>query len=169
MLAELIRHDYSFPFGEARIKLRYSLAAFLELEKQGIIYSDIFFENLPAVVVIAFFKAGLTEKLPEKTVGEIVECVGVEVIWEYCRAAMEKALPKKDPLIIPDLSKNAEKNGEFSFVRLRTLIVDIMRKSEEFFWSSTLAELLERWQEYAYAMGYAKPPEKVQMTDTEGM
>lgn len=167
MLAELIRQDYSFPFGEARIRLRYSLADFLELEKRDLFYMDIFAEELSYVVIMTFFKVGLVDKLPDKTIEEIIECAGITNIWDDCRAAMRRSIPEKDPLIIPDLS--GDKQGEFSFVRLRTLIVDIMRKSEEFFWNSTLAELISRWQEYAYAMGYAKPPEKVQMRDTEGM
>ena len=166
MLAGLLRQDYSFPFGEAKIVLRYSLADFLELEKRGFPYSDIFAEKLTAGEIVEFFEIGLVEKLPRKTVAGIIECVGIETIWEHCRAAMEQSLPKKDPLIIPD---HSDKNGEFSFLRLRTLVVDIMGKSEEFFWDSTLAELLTRWQDYAEAMGYAKPPERVQMYDTEGM
>ena len=46
---------------------------------------------------------------------------------------------------------------------------DVMKKPEEFFWGSTLRELLARWQGYAVAKGYAKEPERVQMFDTEGM
>ena len=167
MFAELLRQDYTFPFGEAEITLRYSLADLLALEQRGIAYSEIFADRLIGERILTFFEIGLVEDLPAETVEKIVGCVGVEAVWEYCRAAMEQALPKKDPLIIPDFS---EKSGEeFSFLRLRTLIVDIMGKSEEFFWDSTLAELLTRWQDYAVAMGYAKPPERVQMYDTEGM
>lgn len=167
MLAELLRRDYAFPFGEASIALRYSLSDFLALEQQGISYADIFAEKLTARTIFAFFAVGTVDDIPAEKLGEIIECVGPETIWTHCRAAMKEALPKKDPLIIPDLS---EKSGEeFSFFRLRTLIVDIMGKPEEFFWDSTLAELISRWQEYAVAMGYAKPPERVQLYDTEGM
>lgn len=166
MLAELEQRRYEFDFGGAVIALRYTLADFLALEKLGITYMDIFADKLTADKILEFFKAGLVEKLPDETLERVADCVGFEAVWDHCRAAMEQALPKRDPLVIPDPS--AEK-GEFSFVRLRALVCDVMGKSEEFFRGSTLAELLERWQEYAYAMGYAKPPQRVQMYDDEGM
>ena len=166
MLAELEQRRYEFDFGGVVIAMRYTLADFLALEKSGIAYLDIFAAKLTADKIMAFFCAGLVGELPDEMIEKLVECVGFEVIWDHCRAAMEMALPKRDPLVIPDSS--AEK-GEFSFLRLRALVCDVMGKSEEFFWGSTLVELLERWQEYAVAMGYAKPPQRVQRYDEEGM
>ena len=64
---------------------------------------------------------------------------------------------------------HGEDPGEADMKRLRGLICDIMRKPEEFFWSSTLRELVERWQAVAIAKGYMKKPERMQMFDTEGM
>lgn len=166
MLAELERQHYEFDFGGAVIAMRYTLADFLALEKLGIGHMDIFAEKLTADKILEFFKAGLVGELPGEMIEKLVECVGFEAIWDHCRAAMELALPKPDPTVIPDFS--AEK-GDLSFLRLRALICDVMGKSEEFFWGSTLAELMERWQEYAVAMGYAKPPQRVQRYDEEGM
>ncbi len=166
MLTELEQQRYEFEFGGVVIAMRYSLADFLALEKLGIGYMDIFAEKLTAEKILTFFMIGLTEKMSDETIEKFVECVGFEALWNHSRSAMEQAFPKPDPLVIPEFS--AEK-GEFSFLRLRALVCDVMGKSEEFFWNSTLAELLERWQEYAYAMGYAKPPQRVQRYDEEGM
>ena len=62
-----------------------------------------------------------------------------------------------------------EHSGEPDMKQLRGLICDIMRKPEEFFWSSTMRELVERWTAFAVAKGYMKKPERMQMFDTEGM
>lgn len=167
VLTELEQQRYEFDFGGAVIAMRYTLADFLALEKLGIAYMDLFAEKLTADKILEFFKAGLVGELPGEMIEKLVECVGFEVIWGHCRSAMEQALPKHDPSILPKpRSANA---GEFSFARLRALVCDVMGKSEEFFWGSTLAELLERWQEYAVAMGYAEEPERILEYDDEGM
>ena len=167
MLAELEQQRYEFDFGGVMIAMRYTLADFLALEKLGIAYMDIFAEKLTADKILEFFYVGLVEKLPDEVIEKLVECVGFEMIWEYCRGAMEQALPKRDPSIL--YKPRPADHGEFSFARLRALVCDVMGKSEEFFWGSTLAELLERWQEYAVAMGYAEEPERIMEYDDEGM
>ena len=60
-------------------------------------------------------------------------------------------------------------DGNPDMKRLRCLICDVMRKPEEFFWASTLRELIERWQAFAAVKGYAKEPERVVRFATEGM
>lgn len=166
MLTELERKQYAFEFGETVIAMRYTLADLLALEKLGISYLDVFADRLTADKILAFFAAGIVEELPEDMPAKIAESVGFEEIWEHCRAAMLISLPQRDPKIVPRARKN---EGEFSFVRMRTLICDVMGKPEEFFWDSTLAELLSRWQEYAVAMGYAEEPERIMEYDEEGM
>lgn len=166
MLTELERRQYTFDFGEAVIALRYTLADLLELEKLGISYLDVFEDKLAADKILTFFAAGLVGELPDETITKLVDCVGFEAVWEHCRAAMLLSLPKRDPAIVPKPRANS---GEFSFIRLRALICDVMGKPEGFFWDSTLAELLERWQEYAVAMGYSEEPERILEYDEEGM
>lgn len=167
MLSELEREFFSFEFGEAKIAMRFSLADFLALEKLGINYMEVFGEKLAAWKIKAFFRIGLCEDFPENTVAGMLDTLGYEKVWELCRAAMELALPKADPWEIPDFSE--KRTGEFSFYRLRTLVCDVMGKSEDFFRDSTLSELLKRWEDYAVAMGYKKPRERVQKYDTEGL
>ena len=97
--------------------------------------------------------------------GIMREC-GAMRVWEEIRAAVLLALPERDPLALDF----PEETGEaMDYRRLRCLVCDVMRKPEEFFWSSTIRELVERWQDFAVVKGFAKKPERMQMFDTEGM
>ena len=77
------------------------------------------------------------------------------------------SFPKRDESVVQ--KPPSPNDEEFSFARLRTLICDVMGKSDEFFWNSTLRELIDRWREYAVAMGYSEEPERVLEVDEEGM
>lgn len=167
MLAELLPQSVRFKFGEGVIELRFTLRSFLELEKRGLKYSDIFEERVSGKTILEFFRAGLVLPIEDEKLPQIAEIVGYETLWNYCLQAVLQAFPKREENVVhKPPSPNDE---EFSFVRLRVLICDIMGKSEDFFWSSTLGELLERWTEYARAMGYAEEPERILEFDDEGM
>lgn len=167
MLTELLPRGFSFKFGECEIELRFTLRSFLELEKRGLNYADIFAETVSGHVILEFFKAGLSEKIPDEKLGEIADILGYETLWNYCLQAVLQAFPAPEENVV---RKPPSPNDEpFSFVRLRTLICDVMGKSEDFFWNSTLGELTERWTEYARAMGYAEEPERILEYDEEGM
>lgn len=167
MLTELLPKKYSFNIGESVISMRYTLAALLSLEQQGLAFSDIFNEKLKASEILEFFKAGLCEEFDDEHLAKIVYIVGFEKLWEHCVNAMTVAFPEPEKNVVP---KPPNPNDEeFSFTRLRVLICDVMGKSEDFFWQSTPAELISRWLEYAYSMGYAEPPEKILEFDVEGM
>lgn len=167
MLSELLKKSYSFKCGECEISLRYTLAALLSLEEQGLTFSDIFKEKLTGDEILKFFSAGLCEKLPEEYILKIADTLGYEKLWGYCAEAMLEAFPKPEKNVVP--RPQSPEDEEFSFLRLRALICDVMGKSEEFFWSSTLAELIVRWHEYAIAMGYVEEPERILEFDYEGM
>lgn len=167
MLTELLPKKYSFNIGESVISMRYTLAALLSLEQQGLSYEQIFDDKLTAREILEFFKAGLCEDFDDEYVEKIAYIVGFEKLWEHCINAMILAFPQPEKNVVP---KPPNPNDEeFSFVRLRVLICDVMGKSEDFFWQSTPAELISRWLEYAYSMGYAEPPEKILEFDVEGM
>ena len=167
MLSELLPRAYSFNFGEARLSLRYDMRALLTLERAGLDYSEVFSDTADGGRVLAFFTAGLREDIGSERARDIMRAAGPGDIWRHCRQAVLLALPEPDPLLLPDTS--TKKSGGNEYLRLRALICDVMGKPEEFFWGSTLRELLSRWQEYAIAKGYMKPPERVQMYDEEGM
>lgn len=168
-LGELVPASYSFVYGEAQLNLRYDMAAILALEKDGLDYNVIFAEKITGVAVLAFFRAGLVEEIGESREISLVADIGIDNIWEHCRRAVQLALPEYDPLVIPDTKAKLSNDGKPDYKRLRTLVCDVMRKPDDFFWKSTLRELLQRWQDFAVAKGYAKPPERVQLYDTEGM
>lgn len=166
MLAELVPQSYELPFGEARLCLRFDMNALLRLEREGLQFENIFADEISGVTLLKFLRAGLTEQIGEEREIAVADVLGIPALWAHLREAVALSLPEYDPLIIPD---NSPSDGELDFGRLRTLVCDIMRKPEEFFWESTLRELLSRWQSFAVAKGYAEPPKKVQMYDTEGM
>lgn len=167
-LSELLPHEYSFDFGTAQLKLRYDMTALLSLEREGLEYKAIFANEITAATVLAFLHAGLTEDIGKEREIAVMTTLGIEKTWEHCRAAVVLSLPKYDPLVIPEENRSTN-DGNMDYSRLRSLICDVMQKDEEFFWRSTLSELLQRWQDYAVLKGYAKPPKKVQLYDTEGM
>ena len=165
-LAELVPQRLEFKFGSAVLHLRYDMAALLELEQNGYDYADIFGEE-NEIMAAAFFKAGLAEDIGEDRRKTLFSVVGAKDVTALCRSAMLLALPEPDPLLIPQ--PHNDEGGEADYGRLLTLVCDVMRKPEEFFWHSTLRELLMRWQGYGIAMNYIKPPERMVMYDTGGM
>ncbi len=167
MLTELLPQSLKFEFGEGVIELRYTLRSFLELEKAGYKYTDIFEQKVTGGLIIAFFKAGLVVPIDDAKIQSIAEIVGYEMLWEYCLQAVLMSFPKSDDSVVQ--KPPSPNDEEFSFARLRTLICDVMGKSDEFFWNSTLRELIGRWKEYAVAMGYSEEPERVLEFDEEGM
>lgn len=167
MLTELLPLSHEIQFGEARLCLRYDMDALLWLEREGLTFEDIFAEEISGDVLLKFLRAGLTEDIGERREKGLMETLGAAGLWAHLRAAVTLALPEYDPLIIPEPSA-VKGDGNPDYARLRTLVCDVMKKPEEFFWKSTLRELLARWQGYAVAKGYAKEPERVQLFDTEG-
>lgn len=166
-LRELEPLSREFSFGDARLHLRYDMRALLELEKAGLSYTDIFSEKLSGKALLCFLHAGLCENAGAAREEEILKALGAGKVWELCLEAVLLALPEPDPLIIPDAA--ARHSGGIDHGVLRCYVCDIMRKPEEFFWSSTLRELLARWERYAVFKGYMKPPERMELYDTEGM
>lgn len=170
MLTELLPQSVKFNFGEGVIELRFTLRSFLELEQRGLKYSNIFEERVNGKTILEFFRAGLVQPIGDEKLPQIAEIVGYETLWSYCLQGVLQAFPKREENVVQKPpSPPSSNNEEFSFARLRVLICDIMGKSEEFFWNSTLGELIERWTEYARAMGYAEEPEKILEFDDEGM
>lgn len=167
MLAELTPLSYEIPLGETRLHLRYDINALLRLERFGLRFEDIFAEEISGLTLVKFLRAGLPEDIGEKNAIGVLNTLGIHKLWEHLRAAVALSLPEYDPLIIPDNSEPS--GGELDFGRLRTLFCDIMKKSDDLFWQSTLRELLSRWQGFAVVKGYAKEPERMRLYDTEGM
>lgn len=165
MLTELKEQRYSFVYSGSEITLRYDMTALHRLEERGFLYADIFGDRISGKSLCAFLECGCVGELPDNPEAILRDKGGPE-LWEHCRSAMLIAMPEHDPLII-DLPENPGKPPDMK--RLRTLVCDVMRKPEEFFWRSTLRELFERWQDYAEVKGFVKKPERMELFDTEGM
>ena len=166
-IAELIPQKYEFDFGDLRLCLRYDITALFRLEREGLAYQDIFKETTTGAELAEFLRAGMSEDVGAERAAKMLKAIGAQKVWEHCRNAVLLSLPEYDPTIIP--KNEPQGDGTVDFARLRTLICDIMGKDEQFFWNSTLRELLARWQDYAIVKGYAEPPERMLMYDTEGM
>lgn len=167
MLTELLPRSFKFKFGECWIELRYTLRSFLMLEEHGLNYLDIFKEKVSGKTILEFFYAGLVTPIEVKKLPEIAEIISYKTLCDYCCKAVIQAMPKKEENVVQ--KPPSPNDEEFSFARLRMLICDVMGKSEDFFWDSTLGELIERWTLYARAMGYAEEPERILEFDEEGM
>lgn len=168
MLTELKPLRYTFDFGSAKLCLRYDMAALLKLEETGLKYDDIFAQTPDIRVISEFAAAGMAD-IPREKALDILAAVGALPMAVHCREAMLLSLPADDPYIVPPKKEEVSTydDGRSCFERLFTMVVDVMRKSEDFYWHSTPRELMARWEAYAIAKGYMKPPERVQMYDTE--
>lgn len=165
MLAELIPQSYDFSCGETTISLRYDMSALLQLERRGLSYEKIFDEKITKGELCAFLIAAIHGEAPVAPV-EIIDTVGALEVWQHLRKAVLLSMPEYDPLII---ELPPEGGGKPDMKRLHCLICDVMGKSEEFFWSSTMRELLSRWQDYGEIKGLVRKPERMVLYDTEGM
>ena len=76
MLTELLPKKYSFNIGESVISMRYTLAALLSLEQQGLSYEQIFDDKLTAREILRFFKAGLCEDFDDEYVEKVAREIG---------------------------------------------------------------------------------------------
>lgn len=169
MIKELIPLRHSFTFGGAQLSLRYDMRALLLLEEKGLDITGIFAADITKTAVSEYFAAGIEQKdIPRNKLDDILSAVGAATIAAHCREAMIMALPEDDPYIVPPKpSEKPQDDGKSTFVRLYTMVCDVMGKPDDFYWNSTVRELMSRWQDYAVAKGYMKPPERVQMYDTE--
>lgn len=165
MLTELTEKRYAFDCGGSRIVLRYDMTAFLRLEERGYSYMDIFGERITGQALCDFLECGEVGELPVSA-EDILHNAGGQALWDHLQNAVELAMPEHDPLVI-DIPDEPGKPPDMA--RLRTLVCDVMRKPEDFFWHSTLRELLARWQDYAEVKGFAKKPERMELYDMEGM
>lgn len=167
MIKELLPLRHSFAFGGAQLSLRYDMTALLHLEEKGLDIAGIFSPDVTEGEVAEYFAAGVEQNIPRDKLNDILSAVGAAQIAAHCREAMIMALPEDDPYIVPQKPAAAQDDGKSVYVRLHTMVCDVMRKPEEFYWTSTVRELMQRWQDFAIAKGYMKPPERVQMYDTE--
>lgn len=159
-LGDLLPRSYTMQYGRAVLSLRFTLSSFLSLEQQGYDYKIILSDKITGTALLAFFLAGVQEDIGKERAMQMIQA-DHDAVWAACREAMLLALPEYDPLTIPDPELEGKSSEGIDWFKLRMLICDEMGKSEEFFWSSTLRELTQRWETYAYAKGYAEPPQKM--------
>lgn len=142
--------------------LRYDIQAFINAEIKGI---NPFKLRIP--IPIEYFRVGLSccfneigLKAPEQAevISEVIEKLPSDYIQQKILEATSAAFP---PPIIG--AKSDDKEADFR--NLRSLFVDIMRRSEEEFLTSTPAEITERWNNYAVFKGYKKPVETFKQFD----
>ena len=144
--------------------LRYDIQAFINAEIKGI---NPFKLRIP--IPIEYFRVGLRccfdelgLKAPEQSeiVSEIVEKLPSDYIQRQILEATSNAFPPPTIGAKPD-------DKEADFRNLRSLFVDVMRRSEEEFLTSTPAEITERWNNYAVYKGYKKPVETFKQFDDD--
>ena len=105
-----------------------------------------------------FNEIGLKAPEQAEVISEVIERLPSEYIQQKILEATSAAVPP--PIIV---AKSDDKEADFR--NLRSLFVDIMRRSEEEFLTSTPAEITERWNNYAVFKGYKKPVEPFKQFD----
>lgn len=163
-LSEMIPQSCALKIGSVQLHLRYDMSALLKLEQAGHEFTDIF-GSTDREAITDYLSAGVAEDIGRQRAEGIVRVLGEQAVKAACCAAMITALPEYDPAVIPDTNSNEG----FDFGKLRCMLCDEMGKPDELFWRSTIREIYLRWEAYARLKGYAKPVERMEMFDTEGM
>lgn len=148
--------------------LRFDINSFISAELAGINIFDInnvFTEPKKAVELL---KIGLADCLnslgiSEPLLSEIAaELIALPDISDIIASAITGALPE------PIRGAAPSKSGKPADMRvLRSRYVDIMGRSDEEFLSSTLREVLDRWDKYAIFHGYKKAPQTFRQYDDD--
>lgn len=136
--------------------LRYDIKTMISCEQEGVNPFKLSYPPPLAYVKAGFgdcFKElGLDETEQAQVISEIVNSISVQKLSEIVLSATINALP---PPIIG--SKACGTNPDFT--KLKGYFVDIMGRSEEEFFNSTIAEVVKRWDDYAIFNGYKKAPQ----------
>ena len=168
MFIELEKKSVKIPFGETFLKLRYTNEAFLYIEKKGVSPFDtrVLYESAAAARV--FITAGLQDCLEElnaeNRTEEIVNALMADNkgdLIPFIQLAVLNALPLDNQS--GEKGKKSDANGNAG--TFMCLYCDIMHRTEEEFWKSTLREISERWERYAVLKGYKEAPLQVQRFD----
>lgn len=155
-LSDCERKKLYFKFGGADLYLRYDMAALLKLEKSNIdLYKGIVIELLKRVAFRIGLESCIAETdIDEKYIYDVEAAMSADEIGKLVEEATLLSLP--DPVV-----GAKPKPGSTDYVQLFALFCDIMGKPDELFWSSTVKEIIQRWDKYAEINGYKKPAEKV--------
>ena len=172
MFIEADKKITPFCFGKATFWLRYDNRAFLNIEKEGFEPLNIINHSSNPKAVRSFLVNGLADwgKASRHSREEIKHIANMlmtaedfaDVLITVIALAIVNALPAA-----PIGNKKPEKEGKSDITSLMTCFCDIMGRSEEEFWSSTLREVHERWERYAVATGKIKPVEEFREFDDD--
>ena len=172
MFIEADKKITPFCFGKATFWLRYDNRAFLNIEKEGFEPLNILKSEGNPKAVRSFLVNGLSDfgKASGYSREEIKDIANAlmtaegfgDVLIATIALAVVNALP-----VAPIGMKKPDKEGKSDITSLMTCFCDIMGKSEEEFWSSTLREVHERWERYGAATGKIKPVEEFREFDDD--
>lgn len=178
MLKALIPETSTVHTASGEYQVRYSLNSFLYLEMIcGITIDELLeksVENWGIDEMLHLLRAGLCH-LPENDkavsdrqfdfitptlaqIGEAVIMSDIPLLRYELADAVLKAFPKRVGQSSGQDSGDRDKN-------LRTIYVDIIRRPEPEFWSSTYAEIIDRSESYLEAKGLKEKVAKMQMYD----
>ena len=76
-------------------------------------------------------------------------------------------LPATSAALPAPIVGSRQTNEKPDFKKFRSLLVDIMGRTEEEFIYSTLYEITDRWNDYATFMGYKAPTERFVQYDDD--
>ena len=164
MFTEIEKKSLDFNIGGIKLSLRYTNRAFLSIEKSGYEPFDMLKNSADPNAVRCFLSAGLAENMGSVSADYAANKVMMltshsETIIAMIQAAIILAMP-----VAHIGAKDKERKSADAGV-IMTYYCDVMGRSEEEFWSSTLREVTSRWERYAVAEGFIKPAEQFAQFD----
>lgn len=172
MFIEADRCITPFRFGKAELWFRYDNMAFLNIEKDGYEPLNILKYIKDPKAVRSFLRHGLYNwgKAYGYSDNDISDTANILMLVEEYSDDIIITIENAVISALPPVSfgKKKENNKEKWDVRpLMTCFCDIMGRSTEEFWSSTLREIHERWERYGMATGKIKPVEEFSIFDDD--
>ncbi len=141
--------------------LRYDINALIKAEEKNInpfaLQFPIPLDYLRVGLDCCFSELGLSDVQCSEVVSQTVK-----LPWEYLQSKVLEATKQALP---PPIIGSKYDGTKPDFKKLRDLFVDIMGRTNEEFLSSTLAEITERWNDYAVFNGYIPPAQTFKQFD----
>ena len=190
MISNILPNSVQIKIGSLDIKLRLPLFAMLYIEQNGYSYDDLLKPDIDEDCLATVFAAALASGtmdisadyintqntnfmiLDFKTFVATKESIHSNrwldvmstIIHNKVIDAWVKSIPKAP--ISETIKKHEKPTDTSSYMNtLRCLYCDVLGKSQQEFWLSTTAEIMDRWDRYAVAQGFKEPTIEVEEFD----
>lgn len=158
MISDIIKLKHKLNFGQSGAYLRYDMRSLVWLGEHDINFMDC--TELCKSDVYCLFYAGLLCYFEECGISDSIE-YAKEIYLHTSETDITFNIYNAKLLALPSKrysGKRGKKGIDYKSLRG---IYDVMGKTDEEFLSSTIREIIERWDEYAVIKGIQKPATEV--------